>query len=454
VSVTARLAEFAVKTSLEECPPEALARVRLAALDTLGVMLAGVGEPAARAVRAVARAEGSTPLATVVGTRLVTAPGWAALANGTAGHAHDFDDTNFALMGHPSVPLLATALAAGEAEMADGRAVALAYIVGFEIGATLGVALNPEHYTRGWHATSTIGTLGCAAAAARLLRLDVAQTRHALAIAATHASGLKENFGSMTKPYHAGHAARSGILAAQLAREGLTASETALEGRQGYVAAFGGARGLEPALDGLGRAWQLLASGIAVKPYPSCALTHSAIDSLLELRAAHGLTERDVVAVEIGVNRVVPDVLAHPHPATSLERKFSMQFCAAAALAEGYLDLRSFEDGEVRNRAVRDLMERITMVVDPALPDGLAQHAWSRVTVRLRDGRTLTAVPRGARGHPDTPLDPDALRAKYLACATLVLPIDEAEGVAEQLAHLEDIPDIRALTSRLAGDLD
>ena len=207
-------------------------------------------------------------------------------------------------------------------------------------------------------------------------------------------------------------------------------------------------------MDGLGRAWQLLVSGIAVKPYPSCALTHSAIDSLLELRAAHRLTARDVVAVEIGVNRVVPDVLAHPRPTTALERKFSMQFCAAAALAEGRVDLSSFEDGEVRNHAVRDLMERITLVVDPRLPDGLEAHAWSRVTVRLRDGRTLTAAPRGARGHPDTPLDPDALRAKYLACATRVLTIDEAEGVADQLAHLEDIPDIRALTSRLAGDLD
>ena len=238
MSATARLAEFAVKTSLDECPPEAVARVRLAALDTLGVMLAGAGEPAARAVRAVARAEGGTALCTVVGTRLVTAPGWAALANGTAGHAHDFDDTNFALMGHPSAPLLATCLAAGEAEMVDGRALVTAYVVGFEISTTLGCALNPEHYTRGWHATSSIGTLGCAAAAARLLRLDVTQTRHALAIAASHASGLKENFGSMTKPYHAGHAARCGVLAAQLAREGLTASETALEGRQGYVAAF------------------------------------------------------------------------------------------------------------------------------------------------------------------------------------------------------------------------
>jgi 2-methylcitrate dehydratase PrpD len=454
VSLTARVAEFVVKTSLEDCPPEALARVRLAALDTLGVMLAGAGEPAARAVRAVARAEGGTPLATVVGTRLVTSPGWAALANGTAGHAHDFDDTNFALMGHPSVPLLATALAAAEAETADGRAVALAYLVGFEVSATLGAAVNPEHYARGWHATSTLGTLGCAAAAASLMGLDVTQTRHALAIAATQASGLKENFGSMTKPYHAGHAARSGILAAQLAREGLTASETALEGKQGYVAAFSGAPRLAQSLDGLGRAWQLLATGIAVKPYPSCALTHSAIDSLLELRAAHALTPSDVTAVEVGVNRLVPDVLAHPRPASALERKFSMQFCAAAALAEGRVDLASFEDGEVRNPAVRELMERVTMVVDPSLPDGLEQHAWSRVTLRLADGRTLTAGPRGARGHPDMPLGPEALYAKFLACATRVLPVDEAEGVAEQLRRLEDVPDIRALTSRLAGDLE
>ena len=453
MSATARLAEFTVKTSLDECPPEAVARVRLAALDTLGVMLAGAAEPAARAVRSLARAEGGAALCTVVGTRLVTAPGWAALANGTAGHAHDFDDTNFALMGHPSVPLFAAALATGEAEMADGKALVTAYLVGFEVSAALGRALNPAHYTRGWHATSSIGTLGCAATAARLLGLDATQTRHALAIAASHASGLKENFGSMTKPYHAGHAALCGVRYAQLAREGLTASDTALEGRQGYVAAFGGGP-LDAALDDLGRTWQLLASGIAVKPYPSCALTHPAIDALLELRGRHGLVPADIAAVEVGVNHVVPDVLTHTRPTTALERKFSMQFCAAAALAEGRVDLASFEDGPVRNPDVRRLMERVTMVVDPTLPDGLAQHAWSRVSVRLAGGRTLEAAARGARGHPDTPLSHDALRAKFLACAARAIARDEAEGVAEQLEHLEDIPDLRALTSRLVGDLD
>ena len=452
MTATTRLAEFVVKTSLRDCPDAVLAQTRRAALDSIGVMVAGATEPVARSVRAVARAEGGVALCTVLGTSLRAAPGWAALANGAAGHAHDFDDTNFALMGHPSVPLFAAALAGAEAETADGGALVLAYVIGFEIDVALGIALNPGHYTRGWHATSTIGTLGCAAAASRLLGLDVNQTRHALGIAASMASGLKENFGSMTKPYHAGHAAQSGIRAAQLAREGLTASDAALEGRQGYVAAFSGATLPADALDRLGTRWELTASGIAVKPYPSCALTHSAIDALLELRARHRIDPAKVAAVEVGVNAVVPDVLRHARPSNGLERKFSMQYCAAAALARGAVGLADFEPGPVRDTATRDLMERVRMVVDPALPNELEQHAWSRVTVRLADGTTLESTPRGASGHPATPLSDADLHAKFLGCAAPVLGADAAAGVAEQIRRLEDVPDVRALTSRLVAE--
>jgi 2-methylcitrate dehydratase PrpD len=157
-----------------------------------------------------------------------------------------------------------------------------------------------------------------------------------------------------------------------------------------------------------------------------------------------------VAAVEVGVNRVVPDVLRHTAPTTGLERKFSMQFCAAAALATGRVDLASFADGPVADAGTRELMERVRMVVDPALPDGLEQHAWTRVTVRLHDGRALASPPRGAAGHPDQPLSDAQLRDKFRACAVPVLGADEADGVATQLGHLEDIPDIRALTARLA----
>jgi len=452
MTATTRLAEFVVKTSLRDCPDAVLRETRRAALDSIGVMLAGAAEPVAQSVRAVARTEGGVALCTVLGTSMRTSPGWAALANGAAGHAHDFDDTNFALMGHPSVPLLAAALAAGEAETADGAAIAQAYVIGFEIDAALGIALNPAHYTRGWHATSTIGTLGCAAAAARLFGLDVTQTRHALAIASSMASGLKENFGSMTKPYHAGHAAQSGLRAAQLAREGLTASDSALDGRQGYAAAFSGATLAADAFDRLGSRWELTASGIAVKPYPSCALTHSAIDALLELRARHRIDPDNVAAVEVGVTAVVPDVLRHARPSTGLERKFSMQYCAAAALARGAVGLADFEDGPVHDAATRALMERVVMVVDPALPHDLEQHAWTRVNVRLADGTTLESKPRGASGHPATPLSDAELHTKFLGCAVPVLGSDVAESVAAQIRRLEDVPDVRALTSRLVAD--
>ena len=452
MTATTRLAEFVVKTTLRDCPDAVLAQARRAALDSIGVMLAGAAEPVAQHVRAVARAEGGVPLCTVIGTSMRTSPGWAALANGAAGHAHDFDDTNFALMGHPSVPLFSAALAAAEAETADGAALALSYVIGFEIDAALGLALNPGHYTRGWHATSTIGTLGCAAAAARLLDLDVTQTRHALGIAASLASGLKENFGSMTKPYHAGHAAQSGIRAAQLAREGMTASDAALDGRQGHAAAFSDATLAADALDALGSRWEITASGIAVKPYPSCALTHAAIDAVLDLRARHRIDPARVAAVEVGVNAVVPDVLRHTRPTNGLERKFSMQYCAAAALARGGVGLADFEDGPVRDATTRDLMTRVVMVVDPALPHDLEQHAWSRVTVRLLDGTTLDSPPRGASGHPSTPLSDADLHAKFVGCAAPVLGTDVAEAVAVQIRRLEEVPDVRALTSRLGAD--
>src|SRR5438093_3592347 len=418
MSAIARIAEFVLKTTLADPPEAALIQIRRAALDTIGCMLAGAAEPVASIVREVARTEGGLPLCTVVGTSLRTSPTWAALANGAAGHAHDFDDTSFALMGHPSVPLLAAALAAGEAETADGAAVTLAYLIGFEVAAAIGSAINPDHYTRGWHATATIGTIGCAAAAARLLGLDLGQVRHALGLAASLASGLKENFGSMTKPYHAVHAARNGVLAALLAREGLTASESALDGKQGFLGATGSApipaAALASTLDGLGQRWHVLETGVAVKPYPSCALTHSAIDALLDVRTRHDFAADQVAGIEVGVNHVVPSVFIHPAPRTALERKFSMQFCAAAAAAEGRVDLASFE--RPIPEPVGSLMARVTLVVDPALPDRMEQHAWSRVTVRLRDGRPLASPARGATGPHEQPLTAEGPPAELPAC--------------------------------------
>jgi 2-methylcitrate dehydratase PrpD len=449
IRATSAIAEFVVKSRWEECPTQAVDAARRAILDCLGVMLAGSIDPPARIVQRVAEAEGGAPLATVVGTGRRTGATWAALANGTAAHALDFDDTNFAMMGHPSAPVLSAALAAGELALADGRALVHAFLLGFEVETTLAEVLNPAHYHHGWHATCTLGTIGAAAAAARLLGLDAAQTRMAIAVAASQSSGLKENFGTMTKPFHAGHAARSGVLSALLAREGWTASEQALEGPQGFLAVLG-AGGLRPErLASLGDPWKILTTGVAVKPYPSCACTHSIIDGARELRQRHRLRPDDIAEVTVGVNVSVPNILIHANPRTGLEAKFSGEFAAAAALVEERMGIQTFTDGKVQDPAIRALLPRVRVVVDPDIPGDLERHMWSRLRVRLADGRTLEIGPRQVPGHPGNPLSADQLREKFEECATLVLSPERTQILREMVETLDTCPDLRSLTAIL-----
>ena len=451
MGATSAIAEFVVKQRPEDMPPAAVTAVHRAILDTLGVMLAGAVEPPARAVQGVAAAEGGLPRCTVVGTGARTGAVWAALANGTAAHALDFDDTNFAMLGHPSAPVFSAALAAGELALATGREVVHAFLLGFEVETTLAEVINPAHYAQGWHATCTLGTIGAAAAASRLLGLDAEQTRTALGVAASQASGFKENFGTMTKPFHAGHAARGGVLAALLAREGWTASEQALEGPAGYLHVFGaGARKLE-ALETLGAPWKILTTGVAVKPYPSCAYTHSIIDGALELRRAHGLRPERIAEVTIGAHATAPSVIMYARPRTGLEAKFSGEYSAAAALAHGRVGVTTFTDTAVSDPATRTVLERTRLVVDPEIPDERGRTMWSKVTVRLDDGRTLTVGPREVPGHPERPVSIETLREKFTECAGTVLSRERAAAVLSMVSELEACPDLRSLTAILSA---
>ena len=270
-------------------------------------------------------------------------PEEAALANGVAAHALDFDDMCFVSLAHPSCALVPAALATAELVQASGSAIVDAYAVGFELECRLGNVMNPRHYhERGWHCTSSIGTLGAAAAAARILGLDIDQTRHALGIAASSACGLKENIGTMVKPLHAGLAARNGVMAARLAREGFAASARALDGPQGYLAVMDSqGAGLDDAVADLGARWEILETGITVKLYPCCAATHPPLDALIELRRRESITPDEVDTIDVEVDSMTPRLLIYDRPATGLEAKFSMPFCAAAAIVHGRLVPRS-----------------------------------------------------------------------------------------------------------------
>ena len=448
MTAISRFAEF---VSSAAAPAAARAAARDAVQDTIGVALAGAGEPAARIVRRVAQADGGPGACSVLGTALTAGPAWAALANGTAAHALDFDDMCWVSLAHPSAPLVAAGLAAGEASGASGRRLLEAYVVGFEVEAALGAVMNPAHYEQGWHCTSTIGAIGAAAAAARVMGLDAGTTGRALSIAASEACGLKENFGTMVKPLQGGLAARNGVLAGLLAREGFTASERAIDGPQGFLVAMRSA-GRDPseAIDRLGRRWEIVEGGITVKLYPSCAATHPTIDTLIDLRREHGVDPAEVEAVEVDVDPVTPTVLIHARPATGLEGKFSLHYCAAAALAFGRVGIDTFEPAAMRSPAVARLVPRVAMRADDRLGREAPPLTEARVTVRLAGGRTLERFVRGARGHPARPAGPEERDGKFTACARRAVPAAAAAAALDFLRALDGAAAVRDLAGRLA----
>jgi 2-methylcitrate dehydratase PrpD len=269
----------------------------------------------------------------------------------------------------------------------------------------------------------------------------------ALGIAASAAGGLRANFGTMVKPLHAGLAARNGVLAALLARAGMTASAAAIDGSQGLLAAMDSD---SPSLDGvigdLADRWEILDTGITVKLYPSCAATHPALDALLDLKQREPFLASEVERIDIGVDAITPTVLLYNRPATGLEGKFSMPFCAAAAVHDGRVGLETFAADRLNDPVLGALSQRVVMSVDSTLDSTAPALTQARVRVRLKDGRVLAADANGARGYPDRPATGEQLAAKFLACAALALPEARARQALEALQTIDSVPDIGAVT--------
>ena len=430
-------------------PPEASARAATAVKDTIGVMLAGVGEPAARIAQAMASEDG-VGTCRVLGTSLQTSPELAALANGVSAHSLDYDDMCFVSLAHPSCALVPAILATGELVHARSSALLDAYVIGFELECRLGNVMNPRHYhQRGWHCTSSIGTVGAAAAAARMLGLGVQATQHALGIAASSACGLKENIGSMVKPLHAGMAARNGVMAARLAQRGFTASPHAIDGPQGYLVAMDSERdSLDAAVGDLGIRWEILHSGVTVKLYPSCAATHPPLDALIAMKRREQITADQVRAIDVEVDSMTPRLLIHPDPVTGLEAKFSMPFCAAAAIVYDRIGIDTFDVDHIRNPTVQALMKHVTLRANEEFDKG-APLARARVSVYLREERVVSQAVDGARGYPGR-LTNEELATKFAGCATRTLSESAANAAWAALISLDAITDVRELT-RLLG---
>jgi 2-methylcitrate dehydratase PrpD len=453
-SVIERLAAYVGAESFAALPETAVRAALRAILDTLAVTLAGSQEGTAARVRELIAHRGTSAEATIVGTAQRGTVEDAALANGTSAHALDYDDLSASLSGHPSVPVLSAALALAERERVSGKALLTAFVVGVEVEAKLGRALNPAHYEVGWHATSTLGIFGAAAAASKLLGLSVERTTHALAVAASMASGIKANFGTDCKPLHVGHAARCGVEAALLAAAGFTGNPRALEHGDGFGSTYGGGgkAAWDLATSSLGAPHDLVDPGIGVKRFPCCASTHQALDATLDLIDTHRIDPAAVAGVECGVHYLAPHQLIYDRAETGLQGKFSMPYCVAVALLDRAVGFAQFADERVRRPDVQALMPKIRMVIHPeqTTRDCLPRR-FSEVTMTMTDGRRLTRRVQQAKGQPQNPLTDDELRGKFRDCAARTLPADRAELVLTAVQALATAPDVGPLCRRLGS---
>ncbi len=435
----------------EQLPAEAVHWARVGILDTVGVTLAGAIEPCARLLtQALGTSAGH---AVIFGTDLRCNPLDAALINGTASHALDFDDCNNTLGGHPSVPILPALFALADEVGATGREFVTAYVAGFEVETKIAMSVHFHHYTKGWHPTATLGVFGAAAACARLLRLNASQTAVALGLAASGSSGLKANFGTMTKPMHIGRCAREGLLAAKLAQAGFTANgQDVFEHPQGFFEVYNG-QGHYDAVRGR-EAWasplDIVAPGIAIKQYPCCGSTHPAIDSALELFEQHTITADDIARVDIWIHARRLQHTNRPQPRTGLDAKFSVQYVVSRALLDGVVSLEHFEGQAVGDPRVAALLPRVYAQPYDTQQFDAANHFGAEVRVTFKNGQTLSAKVQQPLGRTSAnPLPADRLKTKFELCAARVLDASACARAYAAIGQIETLDDVRTITALL-----
>jgi 2-methylcitrate dehydratase PrpD len=460
MGATATIANFIVNTKAADFPAGSDQKAIKVIADTFAVILAGVSsevaEPLARYLES-ARESGASP---IFGTGRTASAETAALINGTYGHSLDYDDVLSMMPAHPSAVILAALLASMDGKPVSGKDFIEAYIIGVEVGGKIGLGITNYHYQRGYHATGTLALFSGLAALAKLHKLDAATIQQAMGIAGSMASGLRRNFGTMTKPLHSGLAARSALTAVRLAMAGFTAADDIMEAKSGFYSTYGTAES-DPQVtaDGLGKPFVINSPGIAVKKFPCCYATHRPIDGVLTLRERLGF---DAASIDKVICRMPPGgmhVLIYPRPVTGLEGKFSLPYSIAAAVLDGKFSLWSFSDEAVRRAEIAALYERIdahetdtSRGNDPQFESrSSGSRGFVEVEVLLKDGRRDQIRVDVPPGSPARELTWDELRAKFMDCAKQAPRISEAKAneAFAAIQALDRVDDISRVTTLL-----
>lgn len=431
----------------EDLPEEAIFWAKQAITDTIGVTFAGACEPTTRIPASLPGVGGEEGPCLIFGDNRRTDPMSAVLINGTASHALDYDDVSPILGGHPSAPLVPIIIALGEMNGISGRDAITAYVAGFEVEARIGRAVNFTHYEKGWHPTTTLGIFGTVAAAARLLALDEGQTARALAIAVSLASGVKANFGTMTKPLHVGQCCRNGVFAALLAKGGFTGNPGAFEHKQGFFDVFNGPGTYDAAkiFENWANPLEIVDPGLGLKQFPCCGSTHMAITMMLQLVEKHGLMPPNVRRIQVYSH---PQRLPHTNRPTvnsALEAKFSVQYCVSRALMHGKVTIGHFEGDAWADSEAQRLLKLVTASPHPTMTD----KPWcAEVIVETVDGRKLSEKTEYlmGRGKPN-PMSETEMRVKFEDCVSRILPSEQTARLFDMLGSFERIRNMRDLTA-------
>jgi len=451
--LTQEVASFIVRTTYEDLPSEAIKIAKRCLIDGTGITLSGSTDPSSVILRKYLESLGGKPEASVIGTTLRVPASAAALANGTSAHAQDFDDTQlshspdriYGLLMHPTTPVMAAALALGATRGISVRDLLTAFLVGFEVECKMAEAINPIHYKKGYHTTGTIGAFGAATACGKVLHLSEQEMRCTLGIVASMSAGIRANFGTMTKPLHAGRAAENGVVAAHLAQLGFTADPDVLENPWGYFKILGDSFDPDKISGKLGSPHTIMDPGISIKPYPSGVLSHPSMNAMLDLVREHHLQPQDVAEIHLHAGSNILNPLRYALPQTGLEAKFSLPFCLASVLLRRGAGIKEFRDEFVRSPQVQELMKRITTILDPEIEAKGYEKILSRVEVKLNDGRVLKKESSPYKGGPENPLSDEELYEKFYSCAGFVLPKERIIHVHQLLKGIEDLRDIRSL---------
>ncbi len=458
--LTRYVAEFVVGTSVQDLPDDVVALGKKSILDGIGLALSGSVAHSGALVRRHLDDLGLAPgSATVIGAGRKVAPRFAAFANGVGIHADDYDDTQLAvaadrvygLLTHPTAPALPAALAMGETLGASGAAVMLAYHLGVEVECKIAEAIAPRHYQTGFHATATCGTFAAASAAASLLGFDVETTTRALSIAGSQSAGLRENFGTMTKPFHAGRSSESGVAAAQFAAIGWTATDKILEAPRGFFSAAGGGYDADAIRNRLGDPWTFANPGVSIKPHPSGSLTHPGMTEMARLIREHDIKAADVKHVRIGTNSNMPNALIHHRPQDELQAKFSMEFCMAILLLDRKAGLGEFTDATTQREDVKAMIEKVDFVVDDKAEKAGYHKMTTIIDITLNDGRVIHGEADFGKGSPANPMSYDEVANKFRENADHArLSRAAADEVVSLVRDLESQPSLERLMALVA----